>query len=404
MALASFKEQWDSQYEVVLEKEMVAMKIASTRFEGDLYEGKTLKRTITNVDNLRSQNLVIGTNYSIGTISDSNEVLTVNNNRAIVFRVDSVEKIQAGKLGPAKFLGGLAARKVLRLVDGDVFAQVRVASKTFDTGDLTTTLSNGTPILLTTANVTQLLAQGEAKLGAGNVPQGHGIVVDPYVQSVFAQYLLGKNNDMSAGTFENGYVGTPTFGSDLFISNNLSADVDVTMVANPTNGQTLSLAFNGNNYTFTFVTVLGATPGNVVIGAAALNTRANLAAAINAPDVTSANFVAFTDVSPTYIASKIIEEGRLVATDVPASNRLEIRSTGSGRIQVTNGTTATVTSTLNCFFGRKGKIDVVVQDKIEAEVIKDPFQFAEIVRSRVLYGIKTFSDAAREFMWLKIQA
>ena len=80
--------------------------------------------------------------------------------------------------------------------------------------------------------------------------------------------------------------------SPTFISPSFSGDLS--LQTNPSNAETFVITINGTVCTFTFVTSIGATPGNVLIGASAAATRANLAALINAPSVTTANGVAFT--------------------------------------------------------------------------------------------------------------
>ena len=395
--IATFKEQFDNSYQTVLTKDLVAMKIASTRFEGELSYGKTLRRAYTDVINVPVQNLVSNTNYTINTVNDSSELITINQNKAIVFAIDSVEKIQAGPLKPGEFLGALAARKLMRYVDGDVLNEIRNAAQTFDTGDLTSTQSNGTPISLSTANVAAMVSQAEAKLGYINVTNGAlAMVVDSYSQSQFAQFLLGKQNNLSVSTFENGYIGSPTYGTDMYVSNNLPVDLFVNLTTNPANGDTMTIrASGGKAFTYTFVTVLAAVPGSILIGAAATNTRDNLVTLMTAPGVTTATGVAFTDVAgvtPTtdYVASSWID---LRTTTTNISNQLQIVGVGTGRLGISfTGTIAATTfvNKLHAFFGKKGSTEVVIQDKITAEIVDHPFQFAQIFRSRALYGIKSF--------------
>jgi len=63
---------------------------------------------------------------------------------------------------------------------------------------------------------------------------------------------------------------------------------------NPSNTQTLTLDINGTNVVFTFVTSIGATAGNVKIGANAAATAANLLALLENPQTTTANGVALS--------------------------------------------------------------------------------------------------------------
>lgn len=74
----------------------------------------------------------------------------------------------------------------------------------------------------------------------------------------------------------------PGFGGDLAI------------VSNPSNTETVTLTINGTICTFTFVSSIGSTPGNILIQGTAALTRAALATFIANPGTTNANQVAFT--------------------------------------------------------------------------------------------------------------
>jgi hypothetical protein len=72
---------------------------------------------------------------------------------------------------------------------------------------------------------------------------------------------------------------------------------------------------------------------------------------------------------------------------------------GSGRLSI--GGTATVTvagNIVHAYYGKKGAIDVVVQDLSEVEMIPDPYYGGTIVRTEAIYGIKTFSDGKPQFL------
>lgn len=71
---------------------------------------------------------------------------------------------------------------------------------------------------------------------------------------------------------------------------------------NPSNGETLSINMNGvSGITLTFVTAIGATPGNVLIGANIAATMTNLLGLLTAPGTTNANQVALSAPNQTAI-------------------------------------------------------------------------------------------------------
>jgi Concanavalin A-like lectin/glucanases superfamily len=74
-----------------------------------------------------------------------------------------------------------------------------------------------------------------------------------------------------------------------------------TLSTNPANGKTLTLDINGTNVVFTFVTSIGSTAGNVLIGASAAATVANLLALLNQPQTTTATGVALAAANQTLV-------------------------------------------------------------------------------------------------------
>jgi len=67
-----------------------------------------------------------------------------------------------------------------------------------------------------------------------------------------------------------------------------------TLATNPTNTKTLTLTINGTAVVFTFVSSIGASAGNVLIGATAAATAANLLALLNQPQTTTSTGVALS--------------------------------------------------------------------------------------------------------------
>lgn len=401
MSLATFKEQFDNAYQAVFDKVLVAMEIANTRLEAKLEYGASVKRVKYSLAPIRVRNITIGVNRTIDQLNDAGETLVVNKNKGSDFRISKKEMIQAGPLNPAETIGAEVAKKLSRYIDADVFAEVKNALQTFDTGDLTTMNSNGTPITLSTTNIPQLLSQGRAKLRKANQDlTSLALVIDSYAGSVVEQYVMSKNIDLAAAAFKNGYAG-PVGGAELYLSENLLGEAVITMASNPSNGETFSV----NGYTFTFVDVIGTTPGNVLIEAGVDATRDNLIDAIHQTSGTAGTkYVAWTDVDPGYVQSNWVDL-QLAATDDDAANTITIVGTGSGRLSFGGTATYTVASNfVHSYYGKKGAIDVVIQDLAEVEMVDDPYQRAKIIRADAIYGIKTFADGRPQYVDVKIAA
>jgi len=394
-----FKEQFDNAYQAVFDKVLVAMEIANTRLEKQLTYGASVKRVKYALAPIRVRNITMGVNRTIDQLNDSGETLLVNKNKGSDFRISKKEMIQAGPLNPAETIGAEVAKKLSRYIDADVFAEVKNALQKFDAGDLTTMSSSGTPVTLSTTNVPQLLSQGRAKLRRGNQDlTSLALVLDSYGGSIIEQYVMSKNIDLAAAAFKNGYAG-PVGGADLYLSENLLGEAVITMASNPTNGQTFSL----NGYIYTFVTSLGTTPGNVLIEAGVDATRDNLISAFH-QDTAVTKYVPWTDADPNYDQSNWVDL-QIAGVDDDTADTITITGTGSGRLVFGGTATYTVTKNLvHAYYGKKGAIDVVIQDLAEMEMVDDPYQRAKIVRADAIYGIKTFSDGKPQFLDVQLQS
>jgi len=104
-------------------------------------------------------------------------------------------------------------------------------------------------------------------------------------ENALAQQFINLRND-AAGA------------GNLLVHQQLGA---IALPTNPSNTQTLTLTINGTAITITFVTSIGSTAGNVLIGATAAATCANLIALLNQPQTTTATGVALSAANQTLV-------------------------------------------------------------------------------------------------------
>lgn len=391
--LTTFKEQFDNSYEAVFLKLLVGRDIANTRFEADLSYGSQLRRVKYDLSTIRVRSVTIGADRVVDTISDSSELITINKNVGTTFAISTREKKQAGPLNPAAVIGAKVAHKTATYVDADILAETVNAFATFDNGDLTSSSSTGTPITLSTTTVPQMVSRMPAKLKANNqVLNNLVFVVDGYGASDVVQYLLGKNINFAESVFKNGYAG-PIMTADLYTSENLTGQALGTTSGVFSDTETLVIA----GITFTMKTTLSTGPavaGEVLIGANAAASLTNLASAIN---LTTGSGTTYTPVSSAN-QIKLQDTLRLAAT--ATATTLKIVGTGSGRMVVseTGANFVWTYDILHAYFGKKGAIDVVIQDQVDMEMRDEPKQRATNILSDVLYGVKTFYDGSQQFL------
>lgn len=399
--LDAFKTAFSNTYQEIFQKVLVAMKIANTRLLSNLYYGKAIERVYIDISAANVEDITAYTDMTSQEVSDNSETLNVDQNKGIMFQLSEKEIVQAGPLNPGEYIGLELAKKVATHVDADVLYETVNAAYDFDTGDLTTMASTGTPITINSTTAPQMVMRMPAKLRANNQSLTNtAFVIDSYGISDLFQFLLGKNADFVNSLFQNGYVNEQVAGAKVYVSENLTAEAVLGLATTPTDGDTVTI----NGVTFTFKTTLGSTEGNVLISGSADAARANLTALINDPGTTTIYGVALSAANQTKIQKTL----RLSATNDNSTNKMTLIGKGSGRLTLaetfTDGTDGWDKNFIHCYFGKEGAIDVVVQKDVKADMRPEPKQPTTNIISRVLYGIKTFQDGSKKFLDVMIRA
>lgn len=400
--LDAFKTAFSNTYQEVFPKVTVANKIANTRLLSDLYYGKAIERVYVDLSAANVEDITAYTDMTSQAVTDTSETLTVDQNKGIMFQISERELVQAGPLNPGEFIGMELAKKVAIYFDADVLYETTSATYDFDTGDLTTGASNGTPITLSSTTVPQMVMRLPAKLRAKNnqvINAGSNLafVMDAYSIADTFQYLLGKNADFVNALFQNGYVNEQVAGAKVYASENITGEATLTSTGTFSDGDTVTIG----GVVLTMKTTLGATPGNVLIGANAAASIVNLAAIINTPGTTTAQGVALSAANQTIFTKTL----RLTATATSATV-LTIVGKGSGRLFLSE-TAANFSwdkNMVHCYFGKEGAIDAVMQKDVKADMRPEPKQPTTNIISRVLYGVKTFNDGKAKFLDVLVNA
>jgi hypothetical protein len=141
-------------------------------------------------------------------------------------------------------------------------------------------------------------------------------------------------------------------------------------------------------------TVLGATPGNVLIGGSLAVSLTNLAALINVPGTTTANGVALS------AANQAIITGTLGLAATAGATTLTLVGTGSGRLVLseTGANFSWTNNMIHAYYGKMGAIDLVIQNLKEVDMRETSDRRGTNVFTSYLAGIKTFADGAKKFL------
>ena len=329
---------------------------------------------------------------TIDSLTDSSELLTVNQKYEASFHVSDGEVKQAGPLNPGEVIGGKIAHLVAQHLDATFFAEVLNADNDFDTGDLTTLVSVAFHSRNPPRTLPIMVSRMPAKLRRNNQTLNNLCFANGlYGASSLVQYLLGKDIDLAGSVFKNGYAGTVA-SAEVYVSENLTGTAVLGLATQPTDGDTIVI----NGVTFTFKTTLGATAGNVLIGADADAARLNL-------DPHQRSWYDHGARCGSLAADqlKLTDTYRIAAVNDTAANTMTITGTGSGAL------------TLRDLHGCYGCLGKTVFTHTSARKVQSIWLCKTCRRSTCaqrqtavertsslpyLAGIKTFADGSKQFL------
>jgi len=388
--LTDFQQKFDNAYEDIFNKVLVGKVIANYRYEPVLKFGESVERFALDLSGVKVRTTVRGSNSTIDDITDSVDLLTINVEKEAVFSLPDGVVTQAGPLSPGEVAGMNIAMKVATDLDSRILYETLSSAYDFDTGDLTTMASTGVPFLLDATNIPLFISRAPAKLLRQNqILTGLVMVIDSLAVSSFEQYLMGKGIDLAGAVFKNGYTGT-IHGADLYVTENLTAEAQIHYTGAMADEETITI----NGVVFRAQTGAIAAAGDVDASVSTTQFLTNLEAALNAPQTASGTYFGLSAADLATIQALNITATKLSATD------LKIVCRGSGRlILAENQTNATwLYNFMHFYFGKKGAIDVVVQDLKKIDIRPSSLQRASNYFSSYLAGIKTFADGAKKFL------
>jgi hypothetical protein len=394
MSLTDFRPEFDNAYQDIWQKVLVARSVMNTRFEPTLRYGESVERVAYDISGVQVRDVTRGSASTIDTISDSVELLNINLEKEAVFHISDGEVTQAGPLNPGEVIGGKIAHKVAQDLDFRCFKEVRNAANTFDTGDLTTTASTGVPITLNATTVPQMATRMAAKLRNKEnqeVSTNMVLVVDAYAASDIEQYLMGKDIDIAGSVFKNGYAGVVR-NATMVVSENLTGEyTQVVDVA--TADETITI----EGVTFTAKATPSAA-GEFDVAGSVDAQGAIMANMINGASTGQDSATGYFEVSAA--DRETLTNAHIEASYDDATDTLTI--TGAGRIAVSTTMSGDTEDWLNAYFGKRGAIDLVVQDMKEVDMRKTDDRRGTNVFSSYLAGIKTFTDGSKQFLQVKL--
>lgn len=392
---ADFPEIWAKEQQIVFYKENVAMQIADTSFRWELSYGDTLNRPYRSSNAVQSYNR--GTAITIDDKTDTQESLSINRQFATGFYMDDFDKVQSRYDLIEKYAKDDGVY-LSNQIDADVLGEYSNATSTVDDGTIGGTSGNG--ITLSTTNVLKTISAAKKELRKQNVPASDLFgVISPEFEDILIQYGAGRDTTMWDDANKKGSI-MKFYDFNLYASNQTAGSAVLSLATNPTDGDTIVV----EGVTFTFVDTIGTTPGNIHIEASVDGTRANAETLMNAPDTTTAGGVALTGDDLRNFQNLVS------ATNDDSADTLTVIYKGAGTLTVsetlTDGTdtwTATKQKQHN-LFGKKNAVTLVVQSDARPQINKVPDKLGKNILNGVLYGVKTFTDGAKQLVNVELNS
>ena len=404
---------WTKEYQLVYDKMPVYPAVTSHRLAPNLEKGDIVKRTYprqfiaktTGGDGAFTRQVIV----------DTEETLTINQEKDAGFYIKSLDEIQSHL--PTRTRYAQENVKALhRDIDANVLAEYSNMTNALDAASFSGTATYG--ITVTPTNVAKLFSSVGVLLNMANVyinipmkftgnklnDAGQNMpvaVISPQVYAQIVERKESKDTIEGDNVGKNGYCGK-YFGYNLFVSNALTWTGTLKLATNPTNTDTITIM----GVTFTFVSSIGSTAGNVLIGAAATDTRDNIVTLITTPGTTTATGVAL---SSTPDSNGFSDQDRFTnVTTVNSGTTVTWVAKGKGFCAVSSNLTAaadgwdTNLQIQHCLIGVEGAIDLVMAKEPSLDERKRDGYLGYDVVAWMAYGIKTFNDGKGKLVDVKV--
>ena len=366
------------------------------------FEEQSLLTNGQKVDRPYRSDIVIE-NYTKGTaltaqdLTATSDVLTVNVVKAALLYVDDVDAIQ-NKYSAVNLWADEAGRRLSIATDSLFLYEAFSANDTVDDGDIGGTAGNG--ITTSTSNIADIFGAINMKLDANDIPdEDRFFAISPQFNRTLWIFIQGKQSMLGDKTGENGNIGQYA-GLQLFKTNNLTGSAQWVPADDPANTATITI----QAITFTFVSTIGTTAGNILISGTVAGTLDNLVALINNGGATSDSGV--SNVSLSTANQKIVQDW--VAVD--GATYIEVRVPGASYLTVTtsesNDVWTTTRQVQNLLAGRKKAIDAVVQLRPTTKMAStvSAGKAGTNILPMTLFGLFTFNQGKNEIFRVEVRS
>lgn len=386
---------WSRRMGYKLYKSNVYRSLANFEEESTLHNGQIVDRQYRS--DISVENYTKGTALSAQDLTATSDQLTVNTVKALLMYIDDIDKIQ-NKYAAANLWADEAAIRLANSIDATFFYEVVNANNTVDDGSLGGTSGNG--ITVSTSNIFNIFGKINEKLDANNVPLSERyFAISPQFKNILWLAIQGKQTMLGDKTGEAGNIGEYG-GLKLYLTNNLTGEATWVPANNPSNNDTITV----QGITFTFVTTIGSTAGNILVAGSTALTIDNLVALINAGGVTTDSGV--SNVSLSVANRRAVQ--MWVAVDNTTSITVRVKGASYVTVSGSDGTDVwTAAKQIQSLMaGRKKAVDCVVQKypTVKMDETTSAGTIGMNILPYTLFGTKTFNQGKNELVWVKVRS
>lgn len=340
------------------------------------------------------ENYTKGTALTAQDLTATSDQLTVDTVKAALLYVDNVDKIQ-NKYSAANLWIDEAGKRLSNAIDAKFLYQIVNANSNVDDGSLGGTAGNG--FTLTTGNILDVFGAVNLALDLQNVEsERRYFAISPHFYNVLWKFIAGKQTMLGDKTGENGNIGEYA-GLKLFKTNNLTASARWTPANNPSNNDTITIS----GITFTFVSTIGTTAGNILQTTSTAVTIDNLVALVNAGGVgDGVNYVSLSLANQRTVQNWVAVDG---------TTYFEVRVMGGSYITVTGSDATDVWNPeqqlQNLMAGRYGAVDAVIQKEPSVEMAStvSAGKSGTNILPMTLFGVFVFNQGKNELVRVKMR-
>lgn len=379
------KQRYTKEVQSLLEESLVCFTLANTTLLSNMPDGNTINYPRPNYN--ATAQYVKYTDVVSSDLDYDNETLVINRHPYVSFEFDLVDEQDVG-YEVVQWETRRNAYLLKEEIDWDFFSEYVNAD-----------YNNGAAVTLSTSNVVATYGSAYAQLANNWVDTGRiGLVVDPFQLNMIGQGALGNTFNVADAAYKNGYTAWVFQNMKVFVSSNLTAIGALNISQAVTNNDTVTI----NGVVFTFKTALSTWPAvawEVLIGADAVASRANLISAING---TAWAGTTYTDVGDKVRNNKL--RGLSTAgtgTTVVLTSKRGYKPTSQTLTHADNKWWAI---TIHNIAMEQGAIHLVMRNEVMLKVEDIQKQLGKRFITHTRYGIKTFSEWAERMFDIRIVA